>query len=50
MPRTPQKLFDTQSHAWREVGLLRQVSPAVVKRARVEALFLIPLFVGVVIF
>lgn len=50
MPRTPQKLFDTQSHAWREVGLLRQISPAVVKRARLEALLLIPMFVGVVIF
>ncbi len=50
VPRTPQKMFDTQSHAWREVGLLRQISPAVVKRARLELLVLVPLFVAVVVF
>ena len=33
-----------------EVGLLRQISPRVVKRARLEALVLLPLFVGVVLF
>ena len=48
-PRTPPKMFETRSHAWREVGLLRQISPRVVKRARVEALLLVPLFVGIVI-
>jgi small conductance mechanosensitive channel len=48
-PRTPQKIFETRSHAWREVGLLRQISPRVVKRARLEALVLVPLFVGVVV-
>jgi small-conductance mechanosensitive channel len=42
-------MFETRSHAWKEVGLLRQISPRVVKRARVEALVLVPLFVGVVI-
>jgi len=42
-------MFETRSHAWQEVGLLRQISPRVVKRARVEALFLVPLFVGVVV-
>jgi small conductance mechanosensitive channel len=42
-------MFETRSHAWREVGLLRQISPRVVKRARVEALVLVPLFVGVVL-
>ncbi len=42
-------MFETRSHAWREVGLLRQISPRVVKRARVEALLLVPLFVGIVI-
>ena len=42
-------MFETRSHAWREVGLLRQISPRVVKRARLEALVLVPLFVGVVI-
>ena len=47
-PRLPQ-MFETRSQAWREVGLLRQISPRVVKRARLEALVLVPLFVGVVI-
>jgi len=42
-------MFETRSHAWREVGLLRQISPRVVKRARLEALLLVPLFVGVVV-
>jgi small conductance mechanosensitive channel len=42
-------MFETRSHAWKEVGLLRQISPRVVKRARVEALVLLPLFVGVVV-
>ena len=27
-------MFETRSQAWREVGLLRQISPRVVKRAR----------------
>jgi small conductance mechanosensitive channel len=49
VPRAPQKMFETRSHAWQEVGLLRQISPRVVKRARLEALVLVPLFVGVVI-
>jgi small conductance mechanosensitive channel len=43
-------MFETRSQAWREVGLLRQISPRVVKRARLEALVLVPLFVGIVIF
>jgi small-conductance mechanosensitive channel len=42
-------MFETRSQAWREVGLLRHVSPRVVKRARLEALVLVPLFVGVVL-
>jgi len=42
-------MFETRSQAWREVGLLRQISPRVVKRARLEALVLVPLFAGVVI-
>ncbi len=48
VPRTPPKMFETRSHAWQEVGLLGQVSPRVVKRARLEALLLVPLFVAVV--
>jgi small conductance mechanosensitive channel len=50
VPKTPQKMFETRSHAWQKVGLLRQISPRVVKRARLEALVLLPLFVGVVLF
>jgi small conductance mechanosensitive channel len=42
-------MFETRSHSWREVGLLRQISPRAVKRARLEALLLVPLFVGVVL-
>jgi small conductance mechanosensitive channel len=49
VPKAPQKMFETRSHAWQEVGLLRQISPRVVKRARLEALVLLPLFVGIVV-
>src|SRR6202022_4464461 len=49
IPRTPPKMFETRSQAWREVGLLRQISPRGVKRARLEALVLVPLFIGVVV-
>jgi small conductance mechanosensitive channel len=42
-------MFETRSQAWQEVGLLRQISPRVVKRARLEALVLVPLFVGVML-
>src|SRR6478735_4280376 len=50
VPRTPPKMFETRSQAWREVGLLRQISPRVVKRARLEALVFVPLFIAVVVF
>lgn len=30
------KMFDTRSHAWREVGLAKQLSVRAVKRARIE--------------
>jgi small-conductance mechanosensitive channel len=46
---TPQRMFETRSQAWKEVGLLRQIDPKAVKRARLEALFLVPLFVAVVV-
>jgi small conductance mechanosensitive channel len=42
-------MFETRSQAWREVGLLRQVSPRLVKRARAEALVLVLAFAGVVV-
>lgn len=44
------RMFETRSQSWREAGLLRQISPRVVRRARAEALILVPLFVGVVLF
>jgi small conductance mechanosensitive channel len=49
VPKTPPKMFETRSQSWQEVGLLRQINPRVVKRARLEALVLVPLFVGVVL-
>jgi small conductance mechanosensitive channel len=49
MPRKPQRMFETRSQAWREVGLLREISPRVVKRARLEVLVLVPLFIAVVV-
>jgi small conductance mechanosensitive channel len=42
-------MFETRSQAWKEVGLLRQINPRVVKRARLEGLVLVSLFVGVVV-
>jgi small-conductance mechanosensitive channel len=42
-------MFETRTHAWREVGLLGQVTPHVVRRARLEALLLLPLFAAVVV-
>jgi small conductance mechanosensitive channel len=42
-------MFETRSQAWSEAGLLPQVSPGAVRRARWEALLLVPLFVGVVV-
>ncbi len=41
-------MFETRSQAWEEVGLLKQISPRVVKRARLEVLVLLPLFVAIV--
>lgn len=48
-PKTPPKMFETRSQAWREAGLLRQVSPGAVRKARWEAVVLVPLFIGVVV-
>jgi small-conductance mechanosensitive channel len=42
-------MFETRSQSWREAGLLRQVSPGAVRKARWEAVVLVPLFVGVVV-
>jgi small conductance mechanosensitive channel len=42
-------MFETRSQAWSEAGLLRQVSPGAVRKARWEAVVLVPLFIGVVV-
>ena len=49
LPKTPPKMFETRSQAWREVGLEHHVSPRAAKRARVEALVLAVLFAAVVV-
>ncbi|MHB1538250.1 MAG: mechanosensitive ion channel domain-containing protein, partial [Solirubrobacteraceae bacterium] len=41
------RMFETRSQAWREAGLVRQISPRVVRRARLEALLLAPIFIGI---
>jgi small-conductance mechanosensitive channel len=41
-------MFETRSQAWKEVGLIRQISPKIVKRARLEVLVLLPLFATIV--
>lgn len=43
------RIFDTRSHSWREVGLARQLSARAVKRARIQALVLLPMLVGVLV-
>ncbi|HEX2015063.1 MAG TPA: mechanosensitive ion channel family protein [Solirubrobacteraceae bacterium] len=42
-------LLATRSHSWREVGLARQLNTKLARRARVEAVILVPLFVGVLL-
>jgi small-conductance mechanosensitive channel len=37
------------AHAWRELGLARQLSRRAVKRARIESLVLLPLLAGVIL-
>jgi small-conductance mechanosensitive channel len=49
LPKTPQSMFETRSQAWQDVGLLRQINPKLAKRARLEALVLVPAFVAVVL-
>ena len=47
-PRRPtSRMFETRSHSWREAGLIRQINPAMVKRARLEGAVAIALFVAI---
>src|SRR5271167_853847 len=48
-PKTPSRMFETRSQAWREVGLLHEVSPRAARRARLQAFLLVPLFVAIVV-
>jgi small-conductance mechanosensitive channel len=43
------KLFNTQSHSWREAGHARQLSRRAVKRARIQAIVMVPLLVGILV-
>jgi small conductance mechanosensitive channel len=47
--RHMRQFFTTQSHAWRDVGLARQLSRRAVKRARIQSLVLLPVLVGVLV-
>jgi small conductance mechanosensitive channel len=48
-PRVPPRMFETRSQSWREVGLLRQISPQAIRRARREGVLLLALLVGVLV-
>src|SRR3954451_8896338 len=41
------KMFETKSHSWQEAGLARQISAKAARKARRQAVVLIPLTVGV---
>jgi small conductance mechanosensitive channel len=49
VPKPPQKMFETRSQSWQEVGLAKQISRGAARRARWEALLLAVLFVAVVV-
>jgi small-conductance mechanosensitive channel len=42
-------MFETRTHAWREAGLERELSPRRVSRARRDALIFLPAIVGVLV-
>jgi small conductance mechanosensitive channel len=43
------RMFETRSESWQAVGLSRQISRSSVKRARVETLVFVPLYIAIVI-
>jgi small conductance mechanosensitive channel len=43
------KLFDTQTHSWREAGLARQLSRRAVRRARIQAIVMVPVLIGILV-
>src|SRR6478609_7901529 len=44
-----EKMFQTRSHAWEQVGLARQVSVQAARRAKGEAIVLVPALAGVLL-
>jgi small conductance mechanosensitive channel len=46
----PERMFETRSEAWAAAGLSVDVSARTVKRARREAIVLLPLFVAILVF
>jgi small-conductance mechanosensitive channel len=53
MPKRPElrgrEMFETRTHAWREVGLEREIEQKAATRARWQALIFLPLLVGAII-
>jgi small conductance mechanosensitive channel len=43
------RLFNTRSHSWREAGLARQLSRRAVRRARIQAIVMVPVLVGILV-
>jgi len=43
------RVFQTKSHAWEQVGLARQITQQAARRARTEAIVLLPLLIGVLV-
>jgi len=43
------KMFETKSHSWQEAGLARQISAKAARKARRQAVVLIPLLFGVLL-
>ncbi len=48
--RALEKMLQTRSHAWAEVGLARQLGQKAARRARREALVMVPLLAAVLVF
>src|SRR3954463_4785684 len=43
------RMFQTRSHAWEQVGLARQLSMQAARRARREAVVILPVLAGVLV-
>jgi len=48
--RALERMLQTRSHAWEEAGLARQLGQRAARRARRDALVMLPLLVGVILF